>query len=749
MNPHRSRSRSAGNIPLSAAHHILVAHDRVNHDAHPRRAPVSDMRRAAHHVNHLVAVTLVYYRHTLALNPHISLHLLPRAVDTRVAARVLHRVHRQHRRIDHHHGSILAVPAVSTVSTRLAVRSRLTVNTLLAVAHHSNVTLRQHLLRILEHISLNLQRLHIVQTPRVHISQSHSLHTVAVLPHHVSHIFHVAVAQQLCRIAHTLHRLSLDNLRSRRPCSRMPHYALAARHDSVHHHIRLNDVVHAVREQLEPPRIQQRLLRRYHTRHLLPLIRIPDRLPRAVLLASLPQRANLVIHRDSRSRVRSIILSRSRQFYHIAVTLPSYLVAHLHNHVTLRRSIRLAAVHHLITVEHPLRNHVVPIVSSPALRLGKQLSHRHQLAVIRRSHSHTAPAQHPARLVSQHTHTTVRQHSLAAHKLPHVRQNHIVIQLRVLKHLLTHTNHHAPVVAVLQTLRLDSLHVERLAQSHHAHMPPVHSPRSAVISQSVALVGNHPLARSVKHISHLRNRRAGIRKNGSATRIRHLAHLRTRRKKLSARHEIIHVHVALAVIAHVQVEALSANHNAVRRRRLGVMHTVHHNVAQLCPALSVKPHLAVAQLQPLHKAYQSLRRIIILAAQKLLHTAFRRKQIIIRRLSRVPRAYHVRQSRTLRPRLGVVLQLTYAVVHLIKRTGLQGVADFQIHLAWQVHLACYLRHTALSVALVREILFAHQPYTPAYIQHGVILLHPHVVGRGFIYAYVLPVLRVVFFHSCQ
>ena len=76
MNPHRSRSRSAGNIPLSAAYHILVAHDRVNNDAHPRRAPVSNMRRAANHVNHLVAVTLAEDRHPLALNPHISLHLL-------------------------------------------------------------------------------------------------------------------------------------------------------------------------------------------------------------------------------------------------------------------------------------------------------------------------------------------------------------------------------------------------------------------------------------------------------------------------------------------------------------------------------------------------------------------------------------------------------------------------------------------------------------------------------------------------
>ena len=322
------------------------------------------------------------------------------------------------------------------------------------------------------------------------------------------------------------------------------------------------------------------------------------------------------------------------------MTLPSYLVAHLHNHIARSRSIRLAAVHHLITVEHPLRNHVAPVVRSPALLLlCKKLSHRHQLAVIHRSHSHTAPAQHPARLVSQHTHALVRQHSLAAHKLPHVRQYHIVIQLRVLKHLLTHTNHHAPVVAVLQTLHLVSLHVKGLTQRHHAHMPPVHSPRSAVISQSVALVSNHLLARSVKHISHLGNRRPRIREDGSATRIRHLAHLRTRRKKLSARHEIIHVHVALAVGAHVQVEALSANHNAVGRRRLGVMHTVHHDIAQHSPALSVKPHLAVAQLQALHKANQLLRRVCDILTQKvaagILHTPQQRQQRIAYALSSI------------------------------------------------------------------------------------------------------------------
>ena len=69
------------------------------------------------------------------------------------------------------------------------------------------------------------------------------------------------------------------------------------------------------------------------------------------------------------------------------------------------------------------------------------------------------------------------------------------------------------------------------------------------------------------------------------------------------------------------------------------MHTVHHDIAQHSPALSVKPHLAVAQLQALHKANQLLRRVCDILTQKvaagILHTPQQRQQRIAYALSSI------------------------------------------------------------------------------------------------------------------
>ena len=159
MNPHRSRSRSAGNIPLSAAHHILVAHYRVNNDAHPRRAPISDMRRTAHLVNHIIAITLIDDRHTVALNPHPSLHSLARAVNIRIATAVFFCIYRQHRRINHYHSSILAILTRFTIHTRFTIRSVCAVSSRLAVFYHGYITRSEHV-SFARSLGLELQRFH-------------------------------------------------------------------------------------------------------------------------------------------------------------------------------------------------------------------------------------------------------------------------------------------------------------------------------------------------------------------------------------------------------------------------------------------------------------------------------------------------------------------------------------------------------------------------------------------------------------
>ena len=148
MNPHRSRSRSAGNIPLGAAHEIFVAHYRVNNDAHPRRATVSNMRLTPNLVNHLISVTLADDRHTVALNPHPSLHSLARAVNIRIATAVFFCIYRQHRRINHYHSSILAIRTRFAILTWFTSRSVCAVRARLAVFNHGYITRSEHIISI-------------------------------------------------------------------------------------------------------------------------------------------------------------------------------------------------------------------------------------------------------------------------------------------------------------------------------------------------------------------------------------------------------------------------------------------------------------------------------------------------------------------------------------------------------------------------------------------------------------------------
>ena len=176
----------------------------------------------------------------------------------------------------------------------------------------------------------------------------------------------------------------------------------------------------------------------------------------------------------------------------------------------------------------------------------------------------------------------------------------------------------------------------------------------------------------------------------------------------------------------------------------------HHKGEQFGIALAIDaPVLLLPEHHALLKGYPSLRAVVAFLADKLLLAPSCREQVVVSRLRIVPRAYDVGQGHALCPGLGIVLQLSDAVVHLVKRACLQGVADFQVHLAWQVHLARYLGDTALPVAVFREILVAYKPDTPADMEHGFVLLHPHMVGRGLIDADVLPVLGIVLLHGIQ
>ena len=111
-------------------------------------------------------------------------------------------------------------------------------------------------------------------------------------------------------------------------------------------------------------------------------------------------------------------------------------------------------------------------------------------------------------------------------------------------------------------------------------MPPVHRLRRAVVGQGVTLVSHHVLAVGVQDMGHLQDGGASIGEQRRAARIAHLAYLRTGGKETRACREIVDVEVALAVLAHIEVEALRTDQHTVGRRGSGVMHPVHHHVAQ-------------------------------------------------------------------------------------------------------------------------------------------------------------------------
>ena len=176
----------------------------------------------------------------------------------------------------------------------------------------------------------------------------------------------------------------------------------------------------------------------------------------------------------------------------------------------------------------------------------------------------------------------------------------------------------------------------------------------------------------------------------------------------------------------------------------------HHKGEQFGIALAIDaPILFQSDTDAFLESDFLLRTVVAFLADELLLAPSCGENVVVGRLRVVPRAYDVGQGHALCPGLSIVLQLSDAVVHLVKRACLQGVADFKVHLAWQVRLARYLGDTALPVAVLREILVAHKPDTPADMEHGIVLLHPHMVGRSLIDADVLPVLGIVLLHRIQ
>ena len=86
-------------------------------------------------------------------------------------------------------------------------------------------------------------------------------------------------------------------------------------------------------------------------------------------------------------------------------------------------------------------------------------------------------------------------------------------------------------------------------------MPPVHRLGRAVVCQGVTLVGYHGLA-LVEHIHNLHDGASRVGEERCAARIAHLAHLGRGSKELGASREVVDVKMALAILAHIEVEAL-------------------------------------------------------------------------------------------------------------------------------------------------------------------------------------------------
>ena len=137
-------------------------------------------------------------------------------------------------------------------------------------------------------------------------------------------------------------------------------------------------------------------------------------------------------------------------------------------------------------------------------------------------------------------------------------------------------------------------------------MPPVSRPCCAVVSSSIALVADSHSC-IIQYVSHLHNRRPGIREERSAARIAHLSYLRACCEEFRPCRQVVNVEVALAVLAHIEVKALRTDNHAVLLGALRVTHLIHNNSTQRSRTFARQSLLPIfAQFQALHKGYHLL-----------------------------------------------------------------------------------------------------------------------------------------------
>ena len=172
---------------------------------------------------------------------------------------------------------------------------------------------------------------------------------------------------------------------------------------------------------------------------------------------------------------------------------------------------------------------------------------------------------------------------------------------------------------------------------------------------------------------------------------------------------------------------------------------VHHEGKQIGIALAIDaPVLLLSEHHALLKGYAPLRAVVAFPAQKFLLAPSCRKQIVVRRQSRVPRAYHVRQFH------GVRLHLAPHVLYLVSHTALrrlrQHVAYLNVCLRRPLQLLVHNRYAALTVA-ARKKTVTLQSHPLPHTRHNAALLQRHIVCRAFVHASVQAVLVHIFFHS--
>ena len=359
------------------------------------------------------------------------------------------------------------------------------------------------------------------------------------------------------------------------------HKAHRGRHHLVHYHDRVDDVVGRALEELVVVGIEPYLYGREQSRDRKPLVGVGYLRAALVITARAVGCAHLVVHRDGRSRVRGIVLRRGLQLDDVAVTLPAYLVARLHYHVVGQRCIGFASVLlRLVAVEYAACHLRSSVIGSPALLRAEDVRQRVRASGGSDGEQYVAPFEQC---------TVIGQHGIGIHgyvlcvalELLHVGQYHIVVQLAVIEHFLPYTHHQSPVVAVLKVGGgLSRLDVEGLAQCHHAHVPPVGGLRGAVIGCGEALVGYHVLALRIVDVCHLGYLASCIAEERCPPAVAHLPYLGLRGKKLGACREVVDIEVALAVRAHIQVEALRPHNGAVGFGGVSVVYAVDHNTTK-------------------------------------------------------------------------------------------------------------------------------------------------------------------------